>query len=107
MLAEFRVRWVCGMGAASGTAARYVRNFDRGDRAETISHPATIAKARCFATVLLSRPVTIARRRTPAQQPLPSRFMNCRWPAKTRRVVGCGPAADINARDQADTASQR
>ena len=46
-------------------------------------------------------------RRTPAQQPLPSRFMNCRWPDRTRRVVECGPAADMKARDQADMSSQR
>jgi hypothetical protein len=95
------------VGKVSGTAVKYVRYLERGDCAETISHPAAIAKTRCFATVLLSKPLTIARRRTPAQQPLPSRLMNCRWPAKTSRVVGCGPAADINARDQANTSGAR
>ena len=57
--------------------------------------------------VFLSRPVTIASRRTPAQQPLPSRLMNCRWPVRTSRVVGWGPDADMNARDQAAMSSQR
>src|SRR5450631_1313917 len=72
-----------------------------------MSQPSLIAAARCCATVVLSRPVMSARRRTPTRQWLPSRSMNSECANSTRRVVAGGPWVLMNSRSQANTSLTR
>jgi len=75
----------------SGSAVQYSGLGECFDVFDASNHPLSTARARCSATVLLSKLVAIARRRTPTRQLLPSGSINIKCAESTRRVVDGGP----------------